>query len=214
MTMRFDAILVPGGGLDALGKPYPWVMERLQWAANNRGDATIVGLSGFTAHRAPPRDELGFPITEAGAAARYLCELRVAPEFIATETSSIDTIGNAFFSRVIHAEPRGWRRLTVVTSKFHLERTRAIFEDVYSLPLRTGVSVDYTLEFVATSNRGVPEEELSDREAREARSLASWRETWRANGFTSLAMFHQWLFSIHACYAANRNPERISGAAY
>ena len=40
------------------------------------------------------------------------------------ETTSFDTIGNAFYSRNDHCSLAGWRRLLVITSEFHLARTR------------------------------------------------------------------------------------------
>lgn len=49
------------------------------------------------------------------------------------EVSSYDTVGNAYFSLTIHALPSGWRRLAVVTSHFHMPRSRALFADLYQL---------------------------------------------------------------------------------
>ena len=37
-------------------------------------------------------------------------------------------VGNAYFALTIHAIPAGWRRLAVVTSDFHMPRTRDLFE--------------------------------------------------------------------------------------
>ncbi len=49
-------------------------------------------------------------------------------ERIWAETASLDTIGNAYFARVIHTDPAGLRRLLVVNSAFHMPRTRMIFD--------------------------------------------------------------------------------------
>ena len=43
------------------------------------------------------------------------------------ESWSLDTIGNAAFARLFHAELRAWRRIHIITSDFHLARTEAIF---------------------------------------------------------------------------------------
>jgi uncharacterized SAM-binding protein YcdF (DUF218 family) len=51
--------------------------------------------------------------------------------------SSYDTVGNAYFSLAIHALPAGWRRLAVVTSDFHMPRSRALFAGVYRLGSRS-----------------------------------------------------------------------------
>ena len=50
---------------------------------------------------------------------------------ILAETCSYDTIGNAFFARTVHTDPRGLRRLLIVNSKFHMPRTEAIFRWVF-----------------------------------------------------------------------------------
>jgi hypothetical protein len=42
-------------------------------------------------------------------------------------------VGNAFFSLTIHALPAAWRKVLVVTSHFHMPRTKALFEDMYQL---------------------------------------------------------------------------------
>jgi hypothetical protein len=42
-------------------------------------------------------------------------------------------VGNAYFSLSVHALPAGWRRLAVVTSDFHMPRTRALFAGIYGL---------------------------------------------------------------------------------
>lgn len=49
------------------------------------------------------------------------------------EVSSFDTVGNAYFSLCIHAVPMAWRHLAVVTSDFHMPRSRALFADIYRL---------------------------------------------------------------------------------
>ena len=41
------------------------------------------------------------------------------------ETASYDTIGNAYFSLVIHVLPRNFRELLVITSAFHMPRNRS-----------------------------------------------------------------------------------------
>ena len=53
-----------------------------------------------------------------------------------TQVSSFDTVGNAYFALTIHAIPAGWRKVAVVTSAFHMPRTRALFEDLWSRAAR------------------------------------------------------------------------------
>ena len=157
-TGSLDAIVVPGGGLTPEGHVHPWVAARCAVAARlyhasllatmDTGTGTgtgrarrrprrppvIVTLSGGTSWKPPPLDARGFPITEAAAAARYLAETHnVSLDHIVEEGFSLDTIGNAYFLRAVHAGPAQWRSLAVVTNRFHMPRTRRIFQWVFGL---------------------------------------------------------------------------------
>lgn len=73
---------------------------------------------------------------EGAACADYLItQCGVPAGSILKECSSYDTIGNAYFAATIHAVPAGWNggRLAIVTSDFHMPRSRAIFETIFSL---------------------------------------------------------------------------------
>ncbi|CAD7929223.1 unnamed protein product [Amoebophrya sp. A120] len=160
-------LTIPGGGVvDA--EPAPWTKARLDAAADyfNRtcknGDTTssteeqgveatskvvrrnqkcfFAPLSAGTPHLPMPIDPTtGKTLTESGAAAKYLVKKHnVSPDRILEEGASLDTIGNAYFLRVIHLEMllKTHKLVTVVvfTSEFHMPRTKAIFEHVLKLP--------------------------------------------------------------------------------
>ena len=59
---------------------------------------------------------------------------------ILRESSSYDTVGNAYFAATIHAWPLQWRHVAVVTSAFHMPRSQAIFEHVFELLDRSSSS--------------------------------------------------------------------------
>ena len=80
-------------------------------------------LSRGTPHRAPPRTRAGQPLSEAAAGAAYLVRGGAPAADVLLEELSLDTLGNALFARLLHAEPRNWRRLHIVTSSFHMPRT-------------------------------------------------------------------------------------------
>jgi uncharacterized SAM-binding protein YcdF (DUF218 family) len=65
--------------------------------------------------------------------AEYLMQKGVPASDLLKEISSYDTVGNAFFSFVIHSVPARWREIAVVTSQFHMPRTRQLFEDIYGI---------------------------------------------------------------------------------
>ena len=130
----FDCILVPGGGsqrgADVSSLP-EWTIRRLDaafaiWQSDR--SQKILTLSAGTTHRPNYTDEHGFPVYEATSAAWYLHRKGVPLELLFRECSSYDTIGNAYFARVQHTDPAGWRKLLVVTSAFHMPRTAAVFD--------------------------------------------------------------------------------------
>jgi hypothetical protein len=196
---------VPGGGLLPDGRPPAWVVARLERALARVGDGVVVALSGGTVHRAPPLDAAGFPVLEAVASAEWLVARGLARGRVVTETSSYDTVGNAFFSRVIHVAPRGWRRLLVITSRFHAERVEAAFRWVYGLD-----GGDHDIEVEAVADVGMSAEALAARVAKERDSLAALRAVMSRIG--SLAELHAWLYAEHAAYAVGARPTRASGA--
>ena len=191
---EFDAILVPGGGLTASGELMPFVRARLDRALA-RDAQFYIPLSAGTPHLPPPLDGRGYPIFEAIPAARYLHERGISRERILPETTSYDTIGNAFFARVLHTDPLSLRRLLIINSEFHMPRTEAIFRWIF------GASPDreYELSFESTVNLGLSAESLAVRAQREQESLAAVRDL--AARISTIADLHHWVYSEHRAYA-------------
>ena len=191
-TQQFDAILVLGGGVPlAPRKQLPFVAARCQAAAAIwRAAATkpkILCLSAGTAHCPQLLDARGSVVFEATASAAVIIGEGVPAEDVFVETTSFDTIGNAFYSRNDHCSLAGWRRLLVITSEFHLARTKAIFDWVYGAA-GAEPSGAYELSYLGTEDTGLTPAEVA---ARKAREDASTR-----NVVSSLAPGHQKLSSV------------------
>jgi hypothetical protein len=194
---EYDAILIPGGGVRDGGTLPSWVQRRFDRAVRIQQGEYLVALSAGTTHRPPPADKNGFPIFESVAGARYLMDAGIPPGQILTETQSYDTIGNAFFSRVVHVDPLGLRRLLIITSDFHLSRTEAVFHWVYGLEPK---ALRYDLHFEGVTDPGMDPQVLREREGRERKSLDETADL--ARRMTRLAEFHRWLFTQHKAYSA------------
>ena len=203
----FDAILIPGGGLTADGQVPPWVQARLDRAIQRHRGEPILVLSAGTTHKPPPLDKDGFPIFETRAAAAYLQGKGIHPDLLFTETSSYDTIGNAYFAHVVHTGPRGWRRLLVITSDFHAARTQAVFEWIFMLD---APAKEYHLAFETVPNIGLSQQALAAREEKESRSLMIL-QTEIIPHIQSLAELHHWLYTEHGAYAAGAAPRKDDG---
>lgn len=192
----FDVIIIPGGGLEPqTNLPQPWVRARLDHALTLLSQTRFLfPLSYGTTHRPPPLDSRGFPITESAASAAYLVKRGVAVDRILLDTWSLDTIGNAWFARVNVCDKLQLIKCCIVTSAFHMERTKAIFEWVFAMD-----GGQYQLHFVQTENTGMSEDQVRARVDKEISSLQTLRNTTMSR-VTSLQELVNFLLINHTAY--------------
>ena len=203
---KVDCILIPGGGLLEDGSLPPWTVARLEKALEFEGSSQwLIPLSAGTVHKPPPLDKRGFPIFESRQAAEFLAKAGVDPGRILTETCSYDTIGNAYFARTLFVDPLSLARCLVITSAFHLPRTRAAFAWVFSL---APLGLTYSFSFESAPDLGLDPGALAARQAREGASLEKLQDT--ARRIKTLGDFQRWLYSEHAAYAVGGDSESLS----
>ena len=206
-----DLLVVLAGGVDDHGTPHEAVQRRLRAAANayqqqQRGASrapSIVCNGGGTTHKPKWVDPSGYAVPEAALMAKQLVALGVGEGDVYVEGYSDDTIGNAFFLRVMHADLRpDWTRVRVITSAFQMRRTRAIYDWVFSLrPLPVG-KPRYELSYEPVSDEGaLPERVLRSRRRRENASLRAFL-SGDLVARTSLSDVHRWLYLKHSGYTA------------
>ena len=130
-----DAIIVLAGGVDRSGEPHETVMRRLQQAESHYREQTartgkspaVICNGGGTTHKPKWVDAAGYAVPEAALMGRKLIGMGVSRSDVYVEGYSDDTIGNAFFVRVMHMDLRPmWRRILIITSRFQLARTEAL----------------------------------------------------------------------------------------
>jgi hypothetical protein len=189
----YDAVLVLGGGVLEGGELPRWVERRFDRAVELGENAAIVCLSAGTVHRPPPLNGEGYPWLESAAGAAHLLARGVSPHRIQVEPISYDTIGNAYFAKLLHVDPAGWRKLVVITSEFHMPRSRAIFEWVFGLGRDT-----YDLRFEATTDDGLDPILLHRRRAKEAAALHSLRPVM--DRIRDTDTLHRWMYTEHNAY--------------
>lgn len=185
----------------------PWTQSRLDRALELQDQTRwIACLSGGTVHKPPPVNDSGYPVYESRTAADYLIINGLNPEKVLTEICSYDTIGNAYFSRLLFAEPFNLSSLLVLTSEFHMPRTRAIFEWIYSL---TPLPVQFRLSFESLPDQGISPTALKARLKREKKSLDQLQIT--RNRITTLSACFGWLYTEHGAYAPGQPAEILTG---
>ena len=192
---EFDGIVVLGGGVREGGALPAWAERRFDRALEIDSQAPFLCLSAGTTHRPPPLNEQGFPYLESVAGAAYLLAKGAPASRIQVETVSYDTIGNAYFAKVLHIDPAEWRHLMVITSEFHMNRARAIFEWVFGME-----PGKYTLQFEATPNDGLAGASLERRLQKEAEALAGLSVL--VNKIRDLKSLHHWIFASHGAYTS------------
>jgi len=201
---KVDAILVLGGGRPIhRSLPPPWVTSRCDIAAqaHNMLDKTpILTLSAGTAHADQLLNEKGLPVWESEASALYMISKhQIAVGNIFMETSSYDTIGNAYFARTSFCEVFGWKRLLVITSEFHMPRTRAIFDWMFNIPNREGgENPGYRLLYLQSPNSGLSEEIVAARIERE--EIGRKRVATQQRKYNTLPKALKFLTTEHGMY--------------
>ena len=88
------------------------------------GEGETITVSGW--HK-----NLNAPHSFARAMQLYLLGRNVDPSLIFLEEYSLDTVGQAIFTKLNILVPRNWERLSVVTDDDHLSRAMAIFDFIY-----------------------------------------------------------------------------------
>lgn len=190
--------------------PHETVMRRLrraaelykqQLTATGRPPAVVCN-GGGTTHKPKWTDANGYGVPEAAVMGRHLSDMGVAVADIYVEGYSDDTIGNAFFLRVMHLDVRPeWSRLRIITSAFQMERTKAIYSWVCGLSPFPAGKRGYTLTYDAVDDQGaVRPAVLRSRQAREAKSLAAFQGGELVHSTTTLAQLHSFINLKHSGY--------------
>jgi len=80
-------------------------------------------------------------LTIADALCRHIvnCFPTVPQGSILIERNSRDTVGDAYFTKIRLANPRRWKNVLIVTSGYHVPRTRDIFEFIYGPQMKVDV---------------------------------------------------------------------------
>ena len=185
----YDAVIILGGTLNKDSTLPDFVINRLNKALEYKEQTKYYILSSKNSyHRETILDKNQKAIDECSVMGNYLLNHGISPNKILMEAWSLDTIGNAYGVLTMHCLPRCFTELLVITSDFHIPRTKAIFTKVFTLyPL-----LKFQLEF-KSSNSNI---KISEKEKN---SLKKWKEN--SSKFKNLQDIHQFIFMNHNAYS-------------
>lgn len=106
------------------------------------------------------------------------------------EELSIDTLQNAFFTKVIHIDPLEIQQITVITHSFHMPRTKQIFTSLFDS--------SYALEFLEAPNPVVDSKTMDNYKFIE-QSLSEFNEKMLSchNTYNNLKTAHSLIFGLN-----------------
>lgn len=121
--IRLDCLIVLGQSLNADGSEPVTLTNRVRTARELCISQSIPVLC-------TGGDPAGVGISEAEVMKRSLVAAGVPEDMVITETASLTTLGNAFYCYDILVA-KGWTRIGLATSDFHLPRSLIYFESVF-----------------------------------------------------------------------------------
>lgn len=200
--MKNDAIIVLTGGTKEL-EPCLWTKRRLDKAIQIfHGAEYIIIVSAGTIHKNPFIFNER-PIFESEILGKYLIKKEIPESRILCDPISLDTIGNAYYCRTIHTDPANLYYLSIITSDFHMARSKKIFTQIFTLLPRK----PYKLNFITVSDKGIDRVVLEERREKEKNSL----ENLAILSIRTLQEMHHWLYTRHEIYSIGVNPHKVSG---
>jgi len=193
-----DLIIVLAGGINNKGLVHEWVKRRLDRAIelHKIHHAPILCCGGGTYHKPPFLNKDRFVVHESTECVNYIMQHGINPNNIFKEWSSYDTIANGFFSLTNHVWLRDWTNIAIITSNFHLARSKEIFNWIYNLECNHYKL--YNLYYYSVTDEGLDEDMIKKRTERENNSRKNIIKL--RNKIKTMSEFHNWLYTEHNAY--------------
>lgn len=192
-----DAIIVLAGGINNDGSLPELPRKRVEKGVElyNKKIAPKIIMTGKYGFWLDYTKEIP-PKSEAEVMKEFAESLGVPKENIILEETSKDTVGNAYFTKVDILEKNNWKNIAVVTSQFHMPRTKFIFDII--------LGPGYEIEYIP-SDDGLSEEERDNAMAREEKTIQVLKNTILNIEPGSNKEIKTLLFTKHPGYS--KNPE-------
>ena len=207
-------LIILGGGLSINGELPLWCVDRCKYAIEyynnnkNRENIKIIVTSAASYHNESILDRNNFIIHECDVLAQYLIINNIPDNIIFKEWTSYDTIGNAYFCKILLTDIFNWKNLLIITNDYHMKRSKEIFEYIFK-----SYNSSYNLKYYSCpyNNNSIL---LDKRLDREETSLQKFKNLIKS--FKTPMDIHKWLYSKHDCYTSNpkKNDKKVSNLLY
>lgn len=196
---EYDAIFVLAGGIDNNGLVFPWVKRRLDVAREiyNNQPSKIICMGGGTYHKPPILNSRHYVIHESTSCSEYLIQSGIDSKNIYREWSSYDTIANGFFAFMNFIIPLDLKKIVVITSNFHMNRSKAIFDWMNKI-----FNKDTKIFYYSVTDQDLNNKIISIRRERENNSLKSLNNNVISK-INTLPELHKWFYEDHKAYCSN-----------
>ena len=203
--VNLDGIFVLAGGINDKGLCHPWVINRLNLAYKiyTKTNSKIFCIGGGTYHKPPILNKRKFAIHESTSCAEYLINLGVNSKNIYKEWSSYDTIANGFFSFTNFIIPLKLKKIILITSAFHMNRSKLIFEWFKNI-----FDSNVEMIFIEASDENIDTDIIKIRTEREKKSSENLKINV-INKLKTIEDVHKWFFTEHKAYCSNSELLRV-----
>ena len=189
-NQQFDALIVLAHEMDAEGICDEETQKRLDKAADLflTHDAQAIILMGW-AYLSDTE------CTLSESMANYLQKQHaISQKYLHLDNDSRDTVGDAYFSKVKFYHLMKNHKICVVTSDYHLERAKIIFEFVYG--------DDFCCDFVGTCS-----EKAKTQQRKEQESIKQFQKTFENLPIGDNAAIFERMRTAHSCYNGVKYPK-------
>ncbi|TSC87374.1 MAG: hypothetical protein G01um10147_695 [Microgenomates group bacterium Gr01-1014_7] len=197
MERNRAVIICLSGGLNENDHPSDKMQARLDRTVElfQSGDFNAI----ITTSKGTFRDGTSHFVTEAEAANAYLITQKIDPLRILKEERSLDTVGNAYYTRLLHLEPRGWWEPTIITNEFHMPRVQFIFDRV--------LDGKYNPQYIEAPNLGMGSEELASWQRHEDEMLKFYEHLFTGVRKGDLLFLEDYIYHRNPAYTGIEDDE-------
>jgi hypothetical protein len=205
--METKYIFVLAGGLDEKGEVHNFVKVRLDkcielyYTSIINANYKIIVFGGGTYHKPPILNTNGYVIHESTACAKYLIDKGIPAENIFREWSSYDTLANGYYAFINFIIPLNIGDIILITSKFHMLRTKQIFN--YFIKI---FKKEVVITYIETNNSEIDINALEIRNKREHETIKKYNDNI-INTYNTVEDFTIWFYTQHNAYKSLINYE-------